>query len=160
MQAGPLNEPQGIVVRGISIGQRHTAAGIALRQVAEFLGIAAGEIGIVIGLELFPCPQRSIGPVRKIAPVLVSWLMRARSEVHGTGPGSVRTEQSVGLFQHGGETVGSPVQLREAVDEKSGYDDDAQRQKRPFLPRFPRSYAALLCFRVVKGHRLCTLFST
>jgi hypothetical protein len=56
MHPGPHNEPQPVVVRGFPVDERHAARGLWLREIPEFLGITAGEIRIVIGLELFADP--------------------------------------------------------------------------------------------------------
>jgi hypothetical protein len=45
-----------VIVRRHSIDQRHAAGRLGACQISEFLGIAAGEIRVVVGLELFPEP--------------------------------------------------------------------------------------------------------
>src|SRR5690606_36480315 len=81
----PLDEPPRVVVRRPP-DDRDAARGFVVRQMSELLGVPAGEIGIVVGFELFPDAQRSLGPVRKIAPVLGSSLMCVQFDMHAALP--------------------------------------------------------------------------
>src|SRR5690606_23282092 len=89
MYAGPLNEWQRIVVGWRCIDQRRAAPGLGVRQVTEFLGVATGEKGVVVDFESFHHRQRSMSPVRKVAPVLVCSLMSVRLEVHRHTPAMI-----------------------------------------------------------------------
>src|SRR5690606_32514145 len=89
MNPGPLNEPELGVVWRVAVDQRHAAGEPGPCQVSEFLGIPAGEIGVVVGLDFFPYCQRPTRPVRKIAPVLVPSLIRVRLEVHARTPAMI-----------------------------------------------------------------------
>src|SRR5690606_18909263 len=81
----PLDAPPRVVVRRPP-DARDAARGFVVRQMSELLGVPAGELGIVVGCELFCPAQRSLAPVRTIAPVLGSSLMCVHCDIHSALP--------------------------------------------------------------------------
>src|SRR5690606_35976954 len=57
-------------VRRLAVDHGHAAREFGLRSIAELLGIAAGEVGIVVCFELRTAIQQLRRPIRKIAALL------------------------------------------------------------------------------------------
>jgi hypothetical protein len=73
METGDLNVPQSAAIR-IAVERREDGRLIDRHTVAELLGVTAREVGIVIRLDGRPRSLGPVGPLGKVAMVLVQKL--------------------------------------------------------------------------------------
>jgi hypothetical protein len=87
MRHGGLTEPFRGVFGRLAIEHGNAPRGTGLRVISELLGVASGQIGVVIGFELFAVLDEWLVPVGKITTFLVLSPRRIRWQSHGGAPG-------------------------------------------------------------------------